>query len=102
MMKTGLLVLCLLFTSTAFAQASLGSAAMSSQVQFAVHDERATQLPLAQEQSLLANSSYFFAQGERPLWEVQPLSHAVPLGDVARMLKKEHETAKKAEIVWNN
>jgi hypothetical protein len=102
MMKTGLLVLCLLCASTAFAQASLGSAAMSSQVQFAVHDERATQLPLAQEQSLLANSSYFFALGERPLWEVQPLSHAVPLGDVARMLKKEHETAKKAEIVWNN
>ena len=57
---------------------------------------------MAQEQNLLANSSYSFAQGERPLWEVQPLSHSVPLGDVARRMKKEHETAKKADIIWNN
>lgn len=101
-MKTGLLVLCLFCASTALAQASLGSATLSSQVQFATHAERANQVPMAEAQNLLASSSYFFVQGERPLWEVQPLSHSVPLGDVARALKKEHETAKKAEIVWNN
>jgi hypothetical protein len=102
MMKTGLLVLSLLCATTAFAQASLGSATLGSQVQFAAHAERATQYPMAQEQNLLTNSSYFLVQGERPLWEVQPLSRAVPLGDVARALRKEHETAKKADIVWNN
>jgi hypothetical protein len=101
MMKTGLLVLCLLCASTALAQAS-GSAQLSNELQFSTHDERATQLPMAQEQNLLANSSYSYVQGERPLWEVQPLSHTVPLGDVARALKKEHETAKKADIFWNN
>jgi len=101
-MKTGLLVLCFLCATTAFAQSSLGGATLSSQVQFATHEERAYQVPMAAAQNLLANSSYFFVTGERPLWEVQPLSHAVPLGDVARSLKKEHETAKKADIVWNN
>jgi len=29
-------------------------------------------------------------------------SHVVPLGDSARMLRKEHAGAKKADIVWNN
>ena len=102
-MKTGLLVLCLLCASAAaLAQASTGGAQLSSDVQFATHAERAVATPMALEQNLLASSSYFFVQGERPLWEVQPLSRPVPLGDVARMLKKEHETAKKAEIVWNN
>jgi hypothetical protein len=102
MMKTGLLILSLLCATSALAQSSSGSANLSNELQFSTHNERATQLPMAQEQNLLANSSYSFAQGERPLWEVQPLSHSVPLGDVARRMKKEHETAKKADIIWNN
>jgi hypothetical protein len=102
MMKTGLLVLCLLCATSALAQSSSGSANLSNELQFSTHNERATQLPMAQEQNLLANSSYSFAQGERPLWEVQPPSHSVPLGDVARRMKKEHETVKKAGIIWNN
>jgi hypothetical protein len=90
MMKPGLLVLCLLFAATAFAQSSSGSANLSNELQFSTHNERATQLPMAQEQNLLSNSSYSFAQGERPLC------------DVARRMKKEHETAKKADIIWSN
>ena len=42
------------------------------------------------------------AHGVRPLWEVATPAYVVPLGDSARMLKKEHMSAKKAEIVWNN
>ena len=57
---------------------------------------------LAQEQSLLEHSNYYYAQGERPLWEVQPLAHHVPLGDIARTLRQEHATAKKADIVVND
>ena len=45
----------------------------------------------AMEQSLLENSSVFVCEGERPLWEVQPLAPQVPLGDIARALRKEHE-----------
>jgi len=45
-----------------------------------------------------------FPQGQRGLafHEVATPAYVVPLGDSARMLKKEHMYAKKAEIVWNN
>jgi len=33
---------------------------------------------------------------------VQPLAPTVPLGDIARMLRKEHATAKKADFVRND
>jgi len=51
---------------------------------------------------LLEQTTYTSAKGERPLWEVAPEWHAIPLGDIARELKQEHATAKKAEIVWEN
>jgi hypothetical protein len=102
-MKTAVFAFCFLGATAALGQ-SFGSAPMSNVVQFNNHAERATQQSLAHEQSLLENSNYFFAQGERPLWEVQPRSqsHPVPLGDIARMLRKEHEATKKADIVFND
>jgi hypothetical protein len=57
---------------------------------------------MAPTQDLLGRFAYVYARGERPLWEVAPVSQAVPLGDVARMLRKEHATAKKADVVWEN
>jgi hypothetical protein len=103
-MKTALFMLCLLFGTAAFGQSAVGSA-LSSQVQvleFPSHAEHATQQSLAQEQSLLEHSNYFLAQGEIPLWELMPLPQTVPLGDVARALRKEHATAKKADVVRND
>ena len=102
-MKTTLFALCLLFATAALGQSA--DTALSSEPQvfrLSGHPEHATQQPLGQEQSLLENSSYTYAQGERPLWEVSPLSHTTPLGDTARILRKEHEMAKKADIVWSN
>src|SRR5579864_839923 len=106
-MKTALFVLCFLCATTALAQSaggSVGSAPLSSTVQMASHAERASQQSLAQEQSLLEQSNYFYAQGERPLWEVQPLSksRAVPLGDIARAFRKDHELVKKADIILHD
>lgn len=76
---------------------------MSNVVQMTNHAEQATEHAMASEHSLMEHSSFSYAQGERPLWEVQPLSqsHPVPLGDIARMLRKEHETCQKADIVVN-
>ena len=54
------------------------------------------------EQNLLVNASYLYVQGERPLWEVQPLAPQVPLGDIARAYRKEHEAAKKADFIRND
>jgi hypothetical protein len=106
-MKAALLGLCFLCATAALGQSvggSVGAAPVASSVQMASHAEHASQQPLAQEQSLLEHSNYFYAQGERPLWEVQPLSKSrpVPLGDIARMLRKDHEMAKKADIVLHD
>lgn len=66
------------------------------------HPMQAEQHPLASEHSLVGGgpNAYTYAQGERPLWELGPMSEPVPLGDVARALRKEKRTAKKAEKVF--
>jgi len=104
-MKTTLLVLLCLCTTAALGQAfggSAGAPAMSSSFQMVGHEQHASARPMAQEQSLLEGSGgVYTAHGERPLWEVAPPEPpAVPLGDIARMLRKEHETAKKAQFVY--
>jgi hypothetical protein len=105
-MKTTLFALCFLCATTAaFGQSAAGGGALSNEgqvFQMASHPQRATQMPMAQEQNLFDRSGYSFVEGERPLWEVQPLSPKVPLGDIARALRKEHETAKKAEFIRND
>jgi hypothetical protein len=99
-MKTAVFAFCFLGATAALGQ-SFSGAQMTSVLQFNNHAERASQQSMAREQNLLESSNYFFAQGERPLWEVQPLSQTrpVPLGDIARMLRKEHEASKKADVV---
>jgi hypothetical protein len=105
MIKTALFVLCLLGTTAAFGQYTAGFSVMSNQPQIfesPSHPEHASERPMAQTHSLLERSGYAYAQGERPLWEVAPEIHVTPLGDVARALRKQHSTAEKATIVWEN
>lgn len=104
-MKTSLFVLCFLYAATAFGQSAVGGSALSAQtsvLEFPSHVETASQHAMGSEQNLLENAGYTWAQGERPLWEVSPASHATPLGDSARTLRKEHTAIKKAEVVWSN
>lgn len=102
-MKTILFAACFLFATSAFGQA--GGSSLNSQVTsytFASHPQRADFKEMGRQQSLFDSSGYTYAQGERPLWEVAPESHEVPLGDVARAIRKEHESAKKASATWQN
>ena len=104
-MKTMCVVLFCLGAPAAFGQSSVGVGALSAEpviTEFSSHSQRATQTPMANQESLLETSEYVFAQGQRPLWEVGTLPRTVPLGDSARLLRKEHEKAKKAEIIWQN
>ena len=104
-MKTTLFALCFLLSTAAFGQSVLGGSALQGEaqpLQFSSHPQRATQQSLGQVQNVMENSTVLYAQGTRPLWEVAPASSEMPLGDAARILKKEHESAKKAKIVWNN
>jgi len=102
-MKTLLALLCLLLTTAAFGQAIGYGSALSSQpveIQIPSHPLHAAPQPMALEMSLLTGSAYVTAQGERPLWEVARIPDGMPLGDVARLLRKQHATAKKATIVF--
>jgi len=100
-MKTALFALFLLSTTVACAQGVSNTAPITSTFQVVTHPERATPQPMAQEQSLLdgPGAGYTMAQGERPLWEFASAKQEVPLGDVARRLRKEHEAAKKATFI---
>lgn len=106
-MKTTLFAITLLCATGALGQAiggSLPSSSMASIYQMQTHPQHATSQELAQEQSLFTGAgSITMAQGERPLWEVAPPEpRYVPLGDTARMLKKQHDSTKKAQFVFEN
>lgn len=99
------LVMLCVFCGAAFGQ-SIATSAANSQAQMFYLPENplhATQTPMAQPQDLLEHSGNAWAPGERPLWEVAPKKAAeTPLGDIARALRQEHATAKKAAKVWTN
>ena len=98
-MKTTILLVCLLCTVAAFGQSySIGVAPTQSTYNPPEHATRAVYQPMSSEQNLLGVSASISAHGEMPLWEAPFDSHEVPLGDVARVLKKEHATAKKARL----
>jgi hypothetical protein len=100
-MKTTLsFVFCLACVTGAFGQAA--TATMGSTFVVPDHPTHASPAPLAQAQSLFTGSGVTTAQGELPLWEVAPKHKEIPLGDAARQEKKEHASAKKARVVWEN
>jgi hypothetical protein len=103
-MKTSLFVLFFLCATAAFGQSVSFLNAEPQPLAFPSHPQHASRQPMGLEQNLLGDGAYgyTYARGERPLWDVVSESNAVPLGDVARVFKKEHATAKKADIVWTN
>jgi hypothetical protein len=106
-MKTTFLLLglYLLAAASAHGQSVYGGTGVNTQpqiFQFQAHTLRAAQTPMGQSENLLGDSGYSYGQGERPLWEFASPSKVVPLGDSARMLKREHTIPKKADIVWQN
>lgn len=101
-MKTTVFALCFLCATVALGQASAGLSSEAAAVSFESHDAVAAPHPMGTEKNLLETSGNTWGHGERPLWEVAPVSHPTPLGDSARLLRQAHTSAKKAEFVWNN
>jgi hypothetical protein len=103
-MKNILLVVMIVCAASAcFGQAAALSISSQPQpIQIPSHPMQAEQHSMATEHSLVGGgpSTYSYAQGERPLWEFGPVSQPVPLGDIARAVRKEKQTAKKAEFVF--
>jgi hypothetical protein len=102
-MKKTLFVLVLLSATAAFAQYTSGT--INNQVQpyqFTSHPAHAAYAAMSQETSVLAGTSYGSASGERPVSDF-PQAAPVPLGTVARELRKQHDQLlKKSRIVWVN
>lgn len=95
----------LLWASTAWGQAVVGGGALSAEpqvIQFYSHAQHASQLGMAIEQRVMERSSAVVEHGTKPLWEVGHLSETVPLGDIARELRQQHQPDKKAVRVWTN
>jgi hypothetical protein len=104
-MKIAICVACLFCATAAFAQASLGMSVLNSEpvvLKSPDHPQRALQMPMGNEQTVMTTFYPTHATGQRPLWEVAPKKVEVPLGDVARELRKEHAAASKAQIIWEN
>lgn len=101
-MKTILLALCFLSATMAYGQAGGVLYAEPTVYDVPSHPKTASRQPMATKQDLREGSDVIVDKGERPLWEVAPKVKVVPLGDIARMLRKQHESAPKAEIIWEN
>ncbi len=98
-MKITLFVCFVLCAAGAFGQAALSS--QPQIVQSPSHPLHAETHALATETALVGGGTYTYAQGERPLWEFgSPLPEPAPLGDVARAFRKEKQSARKAEAVF--
>lgn len=101
-MKTTFVIVAmfLLCSAAAFGQVGAGISAQANPLRMAESSQHADYHTMGNEQSLLTGGSVTSAQGEQPLWEFGPVTEPVPLGDVARAYRKEKETAKKAEFVF--
>jgi len=104
-MKTLLSVFVVCLLGCVGAMGQVGMSAMNAQPQMLVlpdYAQHASQTGMAQSHDLLERSGSWSAHGERPLWEFMPEPQVTPLGDSARLIRKEHALAKKAVVVWKN
>lgn len=100
-MKTVFFAFLLLGASAAYAQSAPVLSNQPFVLQMPEHIEHAAQHDMAESQNLLQSGAYTIEKGERPVWEFGPVSDPPkPLGDIARAYRKEHEFARKAEIVF--
>ena len=103
LMKTLVFALCFLVcASAAFGQAAGVLSYEPQVIQPTTHPQHAAPQGMSIEQNLLISSGYVSAKGERPVWELVSLKTAEPLGDIARGLRQEHASARKAKKIWEN
>ena len=103
-MKKTLFVLCLLSSTAAFAQYYSSGGSRSSDpvvIQSPSHPSHASYAPMSPETSILAATSYTSAQGERRASDF-PQAESVPLGTVAREMKKQRAQLKRSRVIWIN
>ena len=101
-MKTTLLVFTIFCSAAAFGQSTGAVSSDARPMEIMGHPEYASQGTMGTAHSLVGGgpSTYTSAHGELPLWEFGEVKPEIPLGDVARTVRKEKLTAKKAEVIF--
>src|SRR5579862_6092541 len=104
MMKTAVFAFCFFCATAAFGQSVLGTSALATPYQSPDHPRTAAPKPLLHEQALVGCvDCIVVAQGEMSLADAPSMKkYEMPLGDVARFYRKDHELVKKAETVKEN
>jgi len=98
-MKTTLLILMVLAATATFGQSAGVLSNVPQEVHMSEHPMHAELTAMASEHFLVGGGTYTVAHGERPLWEFGPVSEpARPLGDVARDVRKDKQSARRAEV----
>ena len=100
-MKTTFPVLFLLVAHAAFGQLANYTRSQPQPYHSPENPAHASTHALAQEQYVVGGTTYTSAHGEKPTWEL-PQGASVPLGDIARTLRKELAKLKKARCVHEN
>jgi hypothetical protein len=94
--------LCFLCATSAFGQSAPVLSNVASPIQMQDHPQHASEHAMALESNLLGASPYGYAQGEVPLAELGSIIYQTPLGDIARVNRKEHTSVPKAAKVSEN
>jgi hypothetical protein len=104
-MKTTLFALCFLCATAAFGQNAPVLPNNPQPTQFVDHAQHAAPHTMGTEGTLLGDSVYATEHGERPMSDFPmgvTATNERSLGDIARELKKKHESATKVMKVSEN
>jgi len=103
-MKTAVFAFCFFCATAAFGQSVLGTSALATPYQAPDHARPATPKPLLHEQALVGCvDCILVAKGEMALADAPAMpKNEMPLGDVARFYRRDHELVRKAATVKEN
>jgi hypothetical protein len=102
-MKPAIFVFLLFCGTAAFSQSAPTIPSELVPIHITGHPEHAARVDMAKPQVVLQDTSYYHEKGDRPLWDFPVVYRTeVSLGEIARRLRREQESAKKSDTVWVN
>jgi hypothetical protein len=93
---------CLLASTAVFGQTVSVLPNQPAPIAMYEHPQHAATHALRPEENLWGDSAYSYGQGEQPLSDFGTAKAEVPLGDVARELRKSHAADRKATTVYTS
>ncbi len=101
-MKTLAFLLSMLCATGALGQVGAVLNSEPQKIEIPSHPAHASRRPLAQEQSILGDTTPTIVRGMRQMWEFSSVKEEVSLGEAARIQRQQHANDKKASAVWHD